>query len=86
MPKTIWKYTLQPEGSIEIPKDAELLTVAEQYGEICLWALVEPTAPRVERSFVSFGTGHDVPDDNLSYVGSAQLQGGALVFHVFEKY
>ncbi|MCT8869306.1 hypothetical protein AAEH72_16035 [Shewanella xiamenensis] len=86
MPKTIWKFTLEPECTIEIPENAQLLSVREQGDKICLWALVDPDAKKVKRDFVGFGTGHVVPDINLTFVGTALLCSGSLVFHIFEKH
>ena len=34
--------------------------------------------------FVTYGTGHDVPDEPGQYVGTFFMNGGSLVFHVFE--
>ena len=82
--KSIWKYVLQPECTIEMPGGAQVLAVREQGQDICLWALVDPSAEKVERRFVGFGTGHDVPDQSMAFLGTAHLAGGALVFHVFE--
>lgn len=82
--KTIWKYTLQPECTLDMPKDAEVLSVREQGEDICLWALVDPNAEKEPRKFVGFGTGHDVPDHPMKFIGTAHLHGGSLVFHVFE--
>ena len=42
--KTIWKWTLQPETTIDMPHGAKLLAVQEQRGEPHLWALVDPGA------------------------------------------
>ena len=83
--KIIWKYVLQPECKLEIPKGAELLSVHEQGEDICLWVLVDPTAEKEVRRFRGFGTGHDIPDMTLKFVGTAHLHGGGLVFHVFEQ-
>lgn len=82
--KTIWKFTLQPECEVEMPKGAQVLAVREQGEDICLWALVDPTATKEKRRFVGFGTGHTVPDTPMSFIGTAHLRGGTLVFHVFE--
>lgn len=85
MAKTNWKFTLQPECKVEMPEGAQLLTVREQGDDICLWALVDSDAPMVARRFVGFGTGHQIPEDQaLSFIGTAMLQGGNLVFHIFE--
>lgn len=85
--KTIWKYTLQPDITLEMPVGAEVLSVREQGDEICMWALVEPDAEKEERRFMGFGTGHDVPGGILKkFIGTAHLHGGRMVFHVFETY
>lgn len=83
--KTIWKFVLQPECKIEMPVGAELLSVHAQGDDICLWAKVDPSAAKEARSFVGFGTGHDVPDEPLAFVGTALMHGGSLVFHIFER-
>jgi hypothetical protein len=82
--KTIWKWTLRPETTINMPHGAKLLAVQEQRGEAQLWALVDPGAKTYPRTFRVYGTGHDLPDDPGQYVGTFQMNGGALVFHVFE--
>lgn len=82
----VWKFVLQPEIEVEMPKGAKLLSVACQGSEICLWAKVDPNAGNETRSFVGYGTGHEIPDDmHLEFVGTALLDGGAMVFHIFEK-
>lgn len=80
--KTIWKYELQPECTLDMPIGAQVLSVREQGGAICLWALVNPNAEKEQRHFVGFGTGHDVLDRPMQFIDSAHL--GSLVFHVFE--
>lgn len=81
---SICKYVLKPEIELEMPIGAQVLSIREQGEEICLWALVNPDAPKEKRRFVSFGTGHDVPAVALQFHGTAHLRGGSLVFHVFE--
>jgi hypothetical protein len=88
--KQIWKYKLAPIITLEMPKGAQVLTAREQGEDICLWALVSPDAEKEPRRFMAFGTDHNVPEPhegpqlNLEYRGSAHLDGGTLVFHVFE--
>ncbi|MGJ8680497.1 DUF7352 domain-containing protein [Paraglaciecola sp.] len=84
MNKVIWKYTLTPAILIEIPKGAEILSVAEQNNEICLWALVDPNAELEAREFHVFGTGHNITIKGFDFIGTALLENGSLVFHVFE--
>jgi len=62
------------------------LDVQAQGGTPCLWALVDPHAPQVERLFLVYGTGHDVPDDPGMYYGTIHFHSTPpLVFHVFEE-
>lgn len=84
--KTIWKYELVPNDliTIEMPKDAQILSVNSQGDNVFLWALVDPIELTESRKFMVFGTGHDVPDINLSFIGTFMLFKGGLVFHVFE--
>ncbi len=85
MSLTIWKFTLEPECSIELPQNSQVLSVHEQRGEICMWALVNTSMPKVNRKFSVFGTGHEVPSNpHLNFIGTAMVQNNAFVFHVFE--
>lgn len=86
--KTIWKFAL-PEGlngEIETPEDFGPLTVQLQHGEPYIWALVDTDSPTVRRRVVTYGTGQPCmfsESVDSMYAGSFQLEGGALVFHVF---
>lgn len=83
--KKIYKFELSaPSCAVKMPAGAEVLSVREQCGSICLWAKVDPTAPAEVRHFAGYGTGHSIPDVPLRFLGTAHLQGGALVFHIFE--
>jgi hypothetical protein len=85
----IWKWTLSKTDlqSLPMPEGAEVLSVQTQGEMPQLWALADEKAPIVLRTFATYGTGHPIPDgDNLSFfVGTYQLRGGELVFHVFER-
>ena len=90
MKKTIWKFQLEVTDKqfIRMPKEAELLSVQTQNETPCLWALVNPNSPTEERCFEVFGTGHPVHCDmgiDRKFIGTFQLQGGVLVFHLFER-
>lgn len=84
---------------LEMPRGAKLLSVqTQQVGKyvsveaLSLWALVDDEAnlPRDPRQFVVFGTGHEIPakfEKSVTaetYIGTAQMAGGSLVWHVFE--
>ena len=85
--KTIFKYPLLPHlPSFMMPVGAQVLTVQTQQEKPYVWALVDPTEKASEvRSFYIYGTGHDMAGDPGKYVGTFQLEGGALVFHVFDQ-
>jgi len=88
MNKTIYKYPLKLTDLQDtmLPVDASILTVQIQHDKPCLWALVDPEANYMEPVTIRIaGTGHPIVDnDNLHYISTFQMQGGLLVFHVFE--
>lgn len=86
--KTIYKYniTSDDEQRIEMPAIAQVLTVQCQNGHPRIWVAVDPDSPTLVRRFRLVGTGHafDTPDGVIRYVGTFQLYGGDLVFHLFD--
>jgi hypothetical protein len=86
MKRTIWKFPLRVDDhvAIEMPMASKVLCVQVQLGTPCLWALVYPDAKMETRDFRVIGTGHPIERDPGDYIGTFQLNGGALVFHVFE--
>jgi hypothetical protein len=82
--KTIWKWKLGPETTINMPHGAKLLAVQDQNGEPHLWAMVDPSAKTYPRTFRVYGTGHNMPDEPGQYVGTVQMREWAMVVHVFE--
>ncbi len=88
MKKTIWKLplTVTDKQSINLPIDSEILSVQNQNGMPCLWALVDPEKPKEDILIEIFGTGHPVNYDmgvTRKYISTFQMEGGALVFHAF---
>jgi hypothetical protein len=87
--KTVFKYPLPMRGNpIQMPKGARVLSLQVQYGDPQLWALVDPEAPEEPRQFRIFGTGHPMTitgGHTLEFIDTFQLDGGQLVFHVFEE-
>lgn len=84
---TIWKFELSETGVysyLEMPKKARILAVQNdnKTGKPCLWAIVNPKAPREDRIFVILGTGSPMGEGRHDYVGT--IQGGPFVWHVFE--
>lgn len=90
--KTIWKFSfpIADEFSFEMPVGAQILSVQVQNGpsgeNACLWALVDPSAPREDRAFRIRGTGHDAAGiDAETFIGTFQMLGGSLVWHLFNR-
>lgn len=84
----IWKFPLRPEEPlvIDMPQGAEVLHVAVQGTQACIWALVDPEAQVVGRQFRVVGTGRFVPAIAPGkYVGTFMLLEGLLVLHVFDE-
>lgn len=84
--KRVFKYPLPYEGkvTVELPKGAEILHVAEQGGSVCLWALVDPDAPTEKKRFRFAGTGHEIVENLGKHVGTCLMSHNMLVWHVFE--
>lgn len=83
--KTIWKFEIKNNTSIEIPTNAEILTCQTQNGIPCLWILVDPEEEKQTRYFNIYGTGYIITEDPGKYINTFQMQGGMFIFHVFEK-
>lgn len=83
--KTIYKYTLdlKDKQQIELPLDADILSVQVQAEKICLWAKVSSTLPKEKRTIYIYVTGTEIEKDNSSYVGT--VQDGIYVWHIFIK-
>lgn len=85
--KIIYKYQLEVKDNltIELPIGAEILTVQSQRDKPCIWALVDNDAIKENRKFKIIGTGNPIENlSNSKYIGTFQLYGGSLVFHLFE--
>ena len=85
MARVIFKYPLKLTDTqlVEIPEGAERLTVQLQRDTICLWAIVDIRKQNEVRTVHIVGTGHPVPDGFLEFLGTVQMAGGSLVWHVF---
>jgi hypothetical protein len=84
--KTIWKFPLEVTDyqNVRMPKGAEILSVADQYGVVCVWAMVDSDAELEDRMFYIFGTGNPVSETlPWQFVGSVQQN--IFVWHVFAE-
>lgn len=86
----IFKYELPIVDfhQVEMPVGAHVLSVQEQHGKLCLWAAVNQVEETETRSFSIVGTGHyfncDIESCKTMYIGTVQMAGGSLVWHVFD--
>jgi hypothetical protein len=83
--KKVFKWAIESGEPIEMQEDAEILSLQMQHGVPCLWALVDPEKPHINRLFCVYGTGHEIDEPVGKYIGTFQQCAGAFVFHVFEK-
>lgn len=73
--------------TVRMPMEAKILTVQVQYDVPYLWALVDPASEMEERRFRMFMTGQPIEEviaEDMTYVGTVQMQGGVFVVHLFE--
>ena len=85
--KVIWKYELDitDKQTIMMPPGAQILSVANQRGKLCLWALVEPAWSDLEaRTIEIIGTGNPIDLSGLwhEHIGTVVME--PFVWHVFE--
>jgi hypothetical protein len=84
----IWEYPLALVGTqtLQMPQGAALLTVQLQASQLTLWALANPTAPLVGRTFAVVGTGEEgdaAVMTRANYIGTVSED--RLVWHVFDR-
>lgn len=84
MSLTVWKTVLDVADvqTIFVPAGAELICAREQFERVCIWYRCDPHRPTEPRNIAIVGTGNPAPADGR-YIGTASLQGGTLILHVF---
>lgn len=85
MNKVIWKFPLKLTDiqDVLLPIGAQILSVAEQNGVICLWAIVNPEEEKATRSIEIHGTGNDsFGPGSRTFLGTVVMN--PFVWHVFE--
>lgn len=82
--RTIWKFELEvsDEQTIAIPQGAQLLHAGVQGEQLCLWAIVDPNAPTVNRHIGIRGTGHPCEFNIMSHIGTVMMP--PFVWHLFD--
>ena len=85
---TIWKFLLDPqeEQILFVPKGARILSVKTQRGTPCLWAEVDPDAPKTSLVVRMAGTGHPLGDlESFRFVDTVFTHDDSLVWHFYVK-
>jgi hypothetical protein len=82
---SIWKFGLEltEVQTIYMPEGADILSVQNQNGSLCIWALLSPTAPKVGRHFKVIGTGHKI-ETLADHKWIATVIQDQFVWHIFE--
>jgi len=89
--RTIWKYPVSADKqfSLDIPKGAQFLDVQTQGETPVMWFRVESENPPESWHFAVVGTGQPTPDDaegdDWWHLGTFQMFGGAMVWHLFQR-
>jgi hypothetical protein len=79
--KVIYKYPVHP--TTWLSKGAEILKIAMQGNELCVWAIVDPDFD-VEPRIGLFHTGDTLPSSEVKHIGTFLLDDGRYVVHVFD--
>jgi len=90
MNRKIFKYVFNLDDVFQVamPIGSKILKIGKQPGHprgtYCMWALVIPDNPMVERRFKVYGTGHSIDTDasQLNYIES--IIDDFYVWHFFE--
>lgn len=83
----IWKFKLSIADKCiaHMPHGAKVISVQMQDDALCAWAIVNPEHHLIEHPFAIIGTGHTFEiSSNCRHLGTVQVHGGSLVFHVFD--
>ena len=71
-----------------MPKGSKILTVQNQLGIPCIWALVDTDNKEDDFNIILKGTGRPFEEDDVSYddyIGTTQDMDGKLIWHWFLK-
>jgi hypothetical protein len=82
-----WTLELIETQTITLPARAKVLSIQMQRGELQLWALCDDgnDGPSEVCEIGLHYTGRELPDKPGHYLGTIQMEGGAIVIHAFER-
>ncbi len=87
-PSTIWKFSLHDGCALEtltLPRAAIAVSAAWQGRDLCVWFMLDPSAPTVTRRFRVVVTGAEIIGPHAHVATLHSNDGGSpLVLHVLE--
>lgn len=84
--KTVWKFRVRYDSTVEMPKGAEIMLVKAKKPHIYVWALVDPSAKMELVKLKIVETGEEFEDcGRLHYLGTVSQNSGYRVHHVFKE-
>lgn len=84
MYRAIHKYPMiDSTNRIQVPAGAEPIHFGvDPMGVMCMWALVDPGALPITKTYRVVGTGHQVIHSFMKYIGTAKV--AEYMWHLFE--
>ena len=84
MYKAIHKYPLTSQTNyVSLPSGAKVVHFGlDPMGVLCMWAIVELSAPAITRRYVILQTGQQAINGTMQYLGSCMV--GPYMWHLFE--
>jgi hypothetical protein len=79
-----WEIVATCSQTIEMPKQARILSIQLQKEKIVLWALCDETLETELRVFDIYLTGENLPHDIGEYLATIYNPINGLAFHIFE--
>lgn len=83
----IFKYEIpiEDEFTLKLPHSSQILSFQCQKGKPYIWVLHPENKPLVDHHFSLIGTGHHIKPCECNFIGTVQLLGGDLVYHLFQR-
>ncbi len=79
-----YHFELNDVVQLEMPLGARVLHVAEQRGQLCMWAGVDTNTSLATHTFYVYGTGQPLDGLNTgTHVATFFMNGGQYVWHMF---
>ncbi len=87
--RSIYRYKIDIANTqtLTLPKGAEILSVINHFGDVCIYAIVDTeTTEREEYALQCYSTGYTIRhDDSYKFLGTVVMLDGNFIYHVFYK-